>query len=559
MNNQQLISNEDFEKILACEDYAIKFANPVFDGTTRFLFLFFSSANWVGISHQVYYQYALDNYLFKTGGLNGFNGIFNYCRAKEQENDIYNIIQLKHCNPPIEFQKLETVIRFAIQLMRNHKWWDESNVNYGVKSSRLKSNLVLAIYRFIGEEYYFNWFASGTVDSLINHVRKHMILSRNVITDKLQYTSIFNPRIQGEMTVDKMWFYCQNNGFDYNLWQVQSWLNSTAVEEFDPFRNYFNSIPEWDGVDHIGKLASHVKLSNGDMEYFKIQLKKHLVRSVACSLGEEVNRFVLVFSGEKQYTGKSTFIQFLTPPVLIEYYCESPLRGGKDDSLKLSETFIINLEELSTLSNRDVNELKAFISAKTTNERRPYARSSKLRVRRTNFFASTNRDQFLVDDTGNTRWLVFSVDGFDWKYKAEIDINKVWAQAYHLYRCGETGLLTQEEIVTQSEINKQYEYRSIEHEAIMQHFLPVSAKIGEFWSTVKIHTHLTRRYEKLCNFNQFTVGRAMKQLGFVSGKRTVDGQTLRGWFVQELNHGEYNFGTGFEIDKILYKEEDGLF
>ena len=40
---------------------------------------------------------------------------------------------------------------------------------------------------------------------------------------------------------------------------------------------------------------------------------------------------------------------------------------------------------------------------------------------------------FLNDETGSVRWLCFELKGrIDFAYSKEVDINKVWSQAYHL-------------------------------------------------------------------------------------------------------------------------------
>jgi predicted P-loop ATPase len=46
------------------------------------------------------------------------------------------------------------------------------------------------------------------------------------------------------------------------------------------------------------------------------------------------------------------------------------------------------------------------------------------------FVGSTNRTDFLTDETGSIRWLIFEVHSFDFEYSKEIDIDRVWAQAY---------------------------------------------------------------------------------------------------------------------------------
>jgi putative DNA primase/helicase len=48
------------------------------------------------------------------------------------------------------------------------------------------------------------------------------------------------------------------------------------------------------------------------------------------------------------------------------------------------------------------------------------------------FCATVNRKDFLVDDTGNTRWWTLPVIKIN--YQHGIDMQQLWAQVYHLYR-----------------------------------------------------------------------------------------------------------------------------
>ena len=88
-------------------------------------------------------------------------------------------------------------------------------------------------------------------------------------------------------------------------------------------------------------------------------------------------------------------------------------------------------DELAVLSKSDVNTLKSFISKSSANIRLPYARKAEFLERICSFVGSTNRTDFLTDETGSIRWLIFEVYSFDFEYSKEIDMDKVWAQAYY--------------------------------------------------------------------------------------------------------------------------------
>ena len=120
----------------------------------------------------------------------------------------------------------------------------------------------------------------------------------------------------------------------------------------------------------------------------------------------------------------------MIPQSLEKYYTED-IGVDKDGLIALCKNFIINIDELSVMSKTDVNILKAFISKNTVNARLPYDRKSSLMYRTSSFCGSTNRSDFLTDETGSVRWIIFEVLEIDFNYSKEININQVWAQAYY--------------------------------------------------------------------------------------------------------------------------------
>ncbi|MCW3170306.1 virulence-associated E family protein [Chryseobacterium sp. 09-1422] len=83
-----------------------------------------------------------------------------------------------------------------------------------------------------------------------------------------------------------------------------------------------------------------------------------------------------------------------------------------------------------------MNSLKAYISKTHINERLAYARKSEYLERICSFVGSTNKTDFLTDDLGSVRWIIFEViEKINFNYSSEINIDKVWAQAYYNTVC----------------------------------------------------------------------------------------------------------------------------
>src|SRR5690606_22525402 len=112
--------------------------------------------------------------------------------------------------------------------------------------------------------------------------------------------------------------------------------------------------------------------------------------------------------------------------------------------------------ELSTLNKQEINAQKSLMSRSYIKVRHPYDRKPTMEPRRASIIGSTNKAEFLTDDTGSVRWLCFTLIGINWKYKQEIDINRVWSQAYSLYKSGFEYNMTAEEITENELANNQF-------------------------------------------------------------------------------------------------------
>lgn len=209
--------------------------------------------------------------------------------------------------------------------------------------------------------------------------------------------------------------------------------SNTTWRKFDPFKDWANRLPKWDGKDHIAELAATVHTD--DDQYFCWCLRKWIVAFLVCLIIEkEVNQTCLFLCG-KQGTGKSTWVYNLLPPELQDYYaCGSINFKDKDSQIQLSELAIYNLDEGNSLKSKDIDNLKELVTLKKTKMRRAYAHKPSVFVRRASFVGTSNSTKILHDMTGNRRFLCQNVLSIDYQHK--VDLKQVYAQALHIHRTG---------------------------------------------------------------------------------------------------------------------------
>jgi len=318
------------------------------------------------------------------------------------------------------------------------------------------------------------------------------------------------------------------------------------VPEFDPIAGYLDALPAWDGKDHISELAGYVDISQNRREWFNLMFKKHLVRMLACATGKsDFNKQIFVFvSGQND--GKTTFTRFLCPPAWKAYYSEEIDFENKDGLIALARNVIINLDELRGMSRSDITKIKSYTSKDNVKARLPFDRRETRLRRVASFFASTNNAEFLTDETGNVRWLVFEIKGINHDnggangYGQNIDIDKIYSQARHLMSDPDfKSSLTREEIQKSESFNQGHTVKSAEFEAIQKHFEP--DKKGVFMQPLDIQKRLNTGF--FYDFKHLVpIGKSLAQLRFDRIKKRHNGQSVYGYMVRELLPGEWEAG-----------------
>lgn len=108
---------------------------------------------------------------------------------------------------------------------------------------------------------------------------------------------------------------------------------------------------------------------------------------------------------------KSTSLEILAG---VEHFADSPLPIGDKDALEnLRGVWLWELGENSSVSTRDRNVVKAFLSARRDRFRASYGRFSETVPRATCFAISTNDERTLTDPTGNRRFMPVIIGTID--------------------------------------------------------------------------------------------------------------------------------------------------
>ena len=365
------------------------------------------------------------------------------------------------------------------------------------------------------------------------------------------------------------------SGVNISVTEMWTALKSDLVPAVHPLREWLNGLRPWSSSepDWIDIVAQKVRVvdnasdsekgSNGSKSskgestietsrtsrtpstkadaLWRTCFKKWFVAMVASWMKDEVvNHQVLVLIG-RQGIYKTTWLEHLIPPHLRAYACKLANSNelNKDERLRIAEFGLISLDEIDSMNNRELNQLKSVITATDVNERAAYAYTKERRVRLASFCASGNRRDFLTDITGNRRWLPFEVESIQNPFYTTLPYELIYAQAWALAQDPTFSYWFElDEIEVLEAHNQHFRDESNEEQLLPILFdVPAEGK-GEFMTTAQIS-------ERLVSYGNIKKPMALSRLGMVLGaagyqstRPKIGGRLIRGWIVYQRDTDE---------------------
>ena len=257
---------------------------------------------------------------------------------------------------------------------------------------------------------------------------------------------------------------------------------------------------------------------------------------------EVVNHQVLVLIG-RQGIYKTTWLEHLIPPHLRAYTCKLSNSNdlNKDERMRIAEFGLISLDEIDSMNNRELNQLKSIITATDVNERAAYAYTKERRVRLASFCASGNRRDFLTDITGNRRWLPFEVESIQNPFFTTLPYNLMYAQAWALAQDPQFCYWFElDEIEVLEQHNQYFRDESNEEQLLDVYFAvpPTDATTAKFLTTAEISERLIYYGNIKKPMTLSRLGVLLSQKGFLSIRKGTPQR--RGWIVYERDSEEIN-------------------
>lgn len=236
-----------------------------------------------------------------------------------------------------------------------------------------------------------------------------------------------------DLSLIELWF--DAHGFLVSKEQIRSALHN-VIKMPDRQRNfiaeYLDSLEEATDSHVLDTLATDVL---GATEPFaNTLLKKTLVgAALRARKPGAPHKGMLVLKGD-QFCGKTPFVKILAG----DWY-HSTGNGNiadRDTILECQGKWLVEVEELSALGKADANALKTAISRGTDVITKKYIADGERYERSFVLVGTTNKDEFLTDETGNGRYYVIEIPRGKKIDLAELESlrDRIWAEADFLAR-----------------------------------------------------------------------------------------------------------------------------
>lgn len=217
-----------------------------------------------------------------------------------------------------------------------------------------------------------------------------------------------------------------------------SYLTSRE-NSYHPVKKYIEK-EKWDGKLRLNTWLKEA-IGCDDNIYTRMVGAKFLIAAVnriynpGCKFDH-----MMILEGD-QGIGKSTLVEELAG----NWYLDTNFDNKEKELIDIMRTaFIVEISELSGMTRKDVDWLKAFLTKKVDRARLAYAQRSKDFKRKSVFIGTYNpsgNNSYLTDDTGNRRFWCVECNHINIDYVRK-NKHQLWAEAYLRYQDQEQYFIT---------------------------------------------------------------------------------------------------------------------
>ena len=300
---------------------------------------------------------------------------------------------------------------------------------------------------------------------------------------------------------------------------IVEYIHSEEVPSFNPIEEFLNTLPAWDGQNHVAELFGRLPgVSSEQLSFLSVWLRSTVAHWLQMDTLHG-NECVPTLIGS-QGCGKTTFLRRLLPHHLRQYYLDHLNLSNKfDKEMALTNNLLVNLDELDAIRPSQHAALKQTLSKSKVNGRPIFGCAQEDRPRFASFVATTNNPHPLTDATGSRRYICIQIpQGQYIDNVGEINYEQLYAQVlYELREQKAPYWFNNEEVARIQEINIEFEEKKDLAEMISVCFRkPEDGETAKAINGKQMLEVLQNEYPslKIDHSTRIHLGHAMKELGF---------------------------------------------
>ena len=239
---------------------------------------------------------------------------------------------------------------------------------------------------------------------------------------------------------------------------IIEYVQSEEIPYFNPIKDFLESLPEWDGHNHVARLFGRLPgISTEQMNFLTIWLRSAVAHWLQMDTLHG-NECVPTLIGA-QGCGKTTFFKRMLPVPLREYFLDHLNLSNKfDKEMALTNNLLVCLDELDTIRPSQHPALKQTLSKSKVNGRPIFGKTQADRLRFASFVATTNNQHPLTDATGSRRYICLTIpQGHMIDNEGDIDYRQLYAQVVYELRVAKVPYwFNNSEVARIQELNQNY-------------------------------------------------------------------------------------------------------
>ena len=268
------------------------------------------------------------------------------------------------------------------------------------------------------------------------------LLRKNQLTGAIEYTDAAGKTVElegNDLDLMTTKLACEHGVFIPEM-RIKSAIQYAAGKNrYCPIRRYLDTcsahaIPhkDWDRIGEIFLGNQH--------QIATLAMQRMMIGAVARAYNPGCSMSWLPILVGAQGVGKSMFSRSLVPEKLFAEV-STPLETLMKEQYRLHVAWLLELPEIDHFfSTRNIENFKNLITTRCDEVRRPYASLPERLLRRFVMIGTTNRNQFLVDSTGNRRFVPLEIGAnflIPWE-QLSAERDSLWASAVQAYRNGDS-------------------------------------------------------------------------------------------------------------------------